>query len=173
MLLRRVVLVVLSFTLATVALGCTAEVAEKEEEKETTGTAGPIAPPATKFDFEVLEGAWSVTTTLVSIDNPTMTPAADQPGAQWATTVDGEVMTLVTDLHEYAGTLTSSGASEWSYEAVALYEDEDGATWTSTITVRATQDGDNAFTATMEGTIDSDADGHLYTATWNVIATRM
>lgn len=167
---------VLALTLVIVlALGLSACAATAPDESADV-TPEPAAPaePAEAPDFSYLTGTWSVTTELTSIDNAAMTPAADQPGATWECVVNGDTMQLITDRHEYSGTIRPEAEDGWAYEASATFTDEDGHTWTSTITVSAapTGAGLNAFAGGMTGSIDSDIDGHLYTATWDIVGTR-
>lgn len=149
--------------------GCSSPKSEVDTGEQPEVTS--VIPSET--EMPVLTGAWEVTTVLTDIDVPAMTPAADQPGAEWTCTVDGDAMTLVTDQHTYDGTLTfdDSGGS-WVYDAAASYTDADGTVWTSTIVVRATQNGSDAFTGTMDGEIASDGDGHLYSAVWDITGAR-
>ncbi|MBN1193511.1 MAG: hypothetical protein JXA36_07480, partial [Coriobacteriia bacterium] len=153
------------------AFGCTSE-PEPTEPAETKDDAG--ATSAEPRDLTYLTGTWTVTTELVEIDEPAMTPAADQPGTTWKCVVDGENMTLTTDRHEYTGSLTPMGDNGWVYEATATFTDEDGYTWTSTIMVNGSSPAgdDDTFSAAMSGSIDSDAEGHLYTARWTVEGAR-
>src|SRR5574340_7520 len=135
-----------ALVLALSLVGC-----KPTESPGASGTTGPSAAEpetAVEADLSYLTGAWSVTTTLTDIDNSAMTMAADQPGAQWSCEVDGTTMKLLTDQHEYTGTLKAQGANGWTYGAEATFIDESGYTWTSSIKVRATQDGDDSFTCT-------------------------
>lgn len=173
--MRKTALIVLALVLAlTPAFGCVVKDQEPSEEPEAgEGTSEHIEETGQDdVDWSALDGTWQVTTELVDIDNTEMTPAADRPGATWTCAVDGATMTLTTDQHEYAGVLKPAIGENWRYDASAEYTDEDGATWTSIITVQAQMDGDDSFAGTMEGTIESDVDGHLYTATWNIVGTR-
>jgi hypothetical protein len=83
-------------------------------------------------------------------------------------------MKLVTDQHEYTGSLTPVGDTGWVYDASATFTDEDGYTWVSTILVNASCPSGNldTFEAGMSGTIDSATEGHLYTANWTVVGER-
>lgn len=141
-------------------------------ESGTPDTSQDSEPIETR-DFTYLTGAWTVETELTEIDNPAMTAAADQPEAQWECTVDGTTMRLITSLHEYEGTLTPEDGG-WVYEAAATFLDDTGATWTSTIEVhgKPTSTDLDSFAGGMTGTLESDADGHLYTATWDVEGAR-
>ena len=174
--LRRLLLVALTLVLALAAFGCAAE----DEPSSTSAEPKETAPDdagedsAEPADLTYLTGTWTVTTELVEIDEPAMTPAADQPGATWTCAVDGETMTLTTDQHEYTGTLTAVGEGGWIYNAQATFTDEDGYTWISTILVNGSSEpGDlDTFGAAMSGSIDSDVEGHLYTARWTVEGAR-
>jgi hypothetical protein len=141
----------------------------ESEETDTDEDPEPIETP----DFSYLTGAWTVGTELTEIDDPAMTAAADQPEAQWECTVNGNAMRLITSLHEYEGTLTPEDGG-WVYEATATFLDDTGATWTSTIAVhgKPTSTDLDSFAGAMTGTIESDVDGHLYTATWDIEGTR-
>jgi len=70
------------------------------------------------------------------------------------------------------GDVTVDGPTSWIYDGTSQYVDSDGSTWTSTIKVSAANLDDDAFTGIMTGTIESDTDGHLYTADWAVVANR-
>jgi len=170
--LRRVAHVAFVLVLAMTALGCASgtDAPVEPSATESTGTgAASIQPP----DFSYLTGTWAVTTKLVEIDNEMMRPAADQPGATWDCIVAGSAMTLVTDRHEYTGTLRPEAEGGWVYDASATYTDEDGYTVTSTITVSGKPISAelNAFVGGMTGTITTD-DGHLYTARWDIEGRR-
>ena len=178
---RRVALVALALVLALVAFGCTSEPEPAEEpsatepagtepaESDDTGTSSAEAR-----DLSYLTGTWTVTTELIEIDNEMMRPAADQPGATWQCEVTGDSMTLLTDQHEYTGSLTPVGETGWTYNATATFTDEDGYTWVSTLLVNASSPGEDLdeFEAAMSSTIDSDVEGHLYTARWTVEGKR-
>lgn len=170
--LRRISLIALALVVALAAAGCTSAT-------EPTGDSSATEPgetgvgPAETLDFSYLAGTWTVTTELVEIDNEMMRPAADQPGAAWDCVVTGTAMTLVTDRHEYTGTLRPEAEGGWVYEASSTFTDEDGYTVTSTITVSSkpiSADLD-AFVGGMTGTITTD-DGHLYTARWGIEGRR-
>jgi len=172
--MRKTTLIVLALALALApAFGCVKaddETPGPETGEDTTEHNEETGPD--DVDWSALDGTWQVTTELVDIDNTEMTPAADQPGATWTCAVDGAAMTLATDQHEYTGVLKDAAGEGWRYDATAEFADEDGATWTSIITVQAQMTGDDSFEGTMEGTIESDVDGHLYTATWDIVGTR-
>ena len=174
---HRIALLVLTLVLALAAFGCTPE---SEPPGESSGTEPAEAEDdagstsAEPRDLSYLTGTWTVTTELVEIDEPAMTPAADQPGATWSCVVAGESMTLTTDQHEYTGSLTPIGDDGWVYDATATFTDDDGYTWVSTIMVNGSSSvgDDDTFSAAMSGSIDSDAEGHLYTARWTVEGKR-
>ncbi len=170
---RRVTLVVLALSLAFGSFGCIVKDAGPGETEPTSAeTHDESAQRAEGIDPAILEGRWVVATTLTDIDNEEFWFLGDKPSAQWECTLDGAVMEMQTVDNRYSGVVKSNG-NDWVYEGLATYTDEDGATWTSTIVVRATQDGDDSFTGEMEGSIDSDADGHLYTGTWELVGERM
>ena len=164
----------LGLILAVGSLGCSAEPEATDPEPPADEIGGQDAAPVEAPDFSYLTGTWTVATELTEIDNAAMTPAADRSGATWECVVEGSTMTLLTDVHEYTGTLTPEAEGGWKYAASATYTDEDGYTWTSTITVngKPTNTDLNSFAGGMTGSIDSDVDGHLYTATWSVEAQR-
>jgi hypothetical protein len=83
-------------------------------------------------------------------------------------------MTLRTDQHEYTGSLVPMGDDGWVYDASATFTDEDGYTWTSTLLVNASSPpgDDDAFSAAMSGSSNSDVEGHLYSARWTVEGER-
>jgi hypothetical protein len=170
--IRRVLSLALVF-LVLFAFGCASGEPADSPSPEATSTV-PTGSASPAPDLSYLTGTWAVSTELTSIDNPMMTPAADKPGAQWECSVSGPSMTLTTDQHEYQGTLRTEAGDGWVYTAAAPYVDEDGATWTSSIEVHArpTSGSRDAWTGTMTGTIESDVDGHLYTATWDIAGTR-
>lgn len=172
--LRHALLALLALALAFGSLGCTAaeEPSAEPAPAETSDDTG--AASAETRDLAYLTGTWTVTTELVEIDNAEMTPAADQPGATWECTVAGDTMTLRTDRHEYTGSLVPMGDDGWVYDASATFTDEDGYTWTSTLLVNASSPpGDSdTFSAAMSGSIDSDVEGHLYSARWTVEGAR-
>lgn len=172
--MRYLVLVTLVFALALASLGgCATKDGDRSGPGASDQTSDSVEPTGQAgIGFSFLDGTWRVSTDLVTIDNPGMTPAADRPGATWSCVVDDTVMTLLTDQHEYTGALSSAPDGGWRYDATAQYVDEDGATWTSTIGVQAHMTGDDSFAGTMEGTIESGAEGHLYTATWDITGTR-
>ncbi|MDO8847079.1 MAG: hypothetical protein Q7W51_01645 [Coriobacteriia bacterium] len=167
--LRRLLLVALSLVLALVAFGCEPAPSETPTSSEPAESPGESAED---IDPAILEGRWTVATTLTDIDNEEYRFLGDQPSAQWECAVVGPVMQMQMNDDRYSGVVESNG-NDWVYEGSAAYADEDGATWTSTIVVRATQDGSDAFTGVMEGSIDSGVDGHLYTGTWELVGTRM
>lgn len=173
---RRIALMALALVLALAAFGCASEPEPATEpsgtepaEADDTGAAS-----AEERDLSYVTGTWTVTTELVDIDNEVMRPAADQPGATWQCEVSGDSMTLLTDQHEYTGSLTPVGETGWMYNATATFTDEDGYTWVSTIIVNASCPAGvlDTFEAAMSGTIDSDTEGHLYTARWTVEGVR-
>jgi len=167
--MQKLATVLLALIVVFAMVGCSSSEPDADTG-EQPGITEPISPEA---EMPVLTGAWEVTTVLTDIDIPAMTPAADQPGAQWTCTVDGGSMTLVTDQHTYTGSFESNDSGgTWVYDAASTYTDADGTAWTSTILVRATQDNADAFTGTMEGEISSDADGHLYSAVWDITGAR-
>lgn len=173
---HRVALVALSLALAVTAFGCASEPEPAEEPSATEpADAGDLGATTVKpIDAAYLTGTWTVTTELVEIDNEMMRPAADQPGATWTCAVEGDTMTLATDQHEYTGRIGVVAQTGWVYDASATFTDEDGYTWVSTIVVNANSpDGDlDEFEGAMSGTIDSDSEGHLYTARWTVEGKR-
>lgn len=179
--LRRIALIAFALVLALTAFGCASEPEPAEEPSATEpGRSGPAeaettgTPSAGPRDLSYLTGTWRVTTTLVDIDNEMMRPAADQPGATWQCVVKDGSMTLLTDQHEYTGSLTPVGETGWTYDATATYTDEDGYIWVSTILVDAScPSGDlDTFEAAMTGTIDSGTEEHLYTARWTAVGVR-
>ena len=167
--MQKLAAVLLALFVVFAMVGCSSPKSEVDtgEQPEFTESISPeTAMPA-------LTGAWEVTTVLTDIDVPAMTPAADQPGAQWTCTVAGDSMTLVTDQHTYTGSFDSDELNgSWVYDAATTYTNADGTVWTSTILVRATQVNADAFTGTMEGEISSDVDGHLYSAVWDITGAR-
>jgi hypothetical protein len=168
-------IVLLSLTLLLGLSACDAAPGPDQlEETPSPPTPAPATAPAESPDFSYLTGTWTVTTTLTDIDNAMMTGAANQPGATWSCEVTGDTMTLLTDRHEYEGTLTPEADNGWVYEASATFTDEDGYTWTSTIEVhgKPTSTGLDSFVGTMTGSIDSDDEGHLYTAEWGIEGVR-
>ncbi|MDZ4166616.1 MAG: hypothetical protein U1E08_02830 [Coriobacteriia bacterium] len=169
---RTVQALTIVFVLALGLSACAAT--ESAKPADVTPEPAATVEPEEEPDFSYLTGTWSVTTDLTGIDNAAMTPAADQPGATWECIVSGDTMVLLTDRHEYSGTLRPEADSGWSYEASATFTDEDGHTWTSTIMVSAKPTGldFSTFAGGMTGSIDSDIDGHLYTATWDIVGTR-
>lgn len=170
---HRATLALLALSLAFGSLGCIVKDAGPGETEPTSAEPhDESAQQAEGIDPAVLAGRWVVATTLVDIDNEEYRFLGDKPSAQWECTVDGAVMEMQTVDNLYSGVVKSNG-DDWVYEGLAEYTDEDGATWTSTIVVRATQDGDNNFTGEMEGSIDSDAGGHLYTGTWDIVGERL
>jgi len=172
--LRHALLALLALALASGTFGCAAA-EEPSVEPAPAGTSTDAgAASAETRDLTYLTGTWSVTTELVEIDNAEMTPAADQPGATWECEVAGDTMTLRTDRHEYTGSLVPIGDNGWVYDASATFTDEDGYTWTSTLLVNASSPpgDDDTFSAAMSSSIDSDAEGHLYSARWTVEGER-
>lgn len=170
--LRHVALVTLVLLLALAAFGCEPATPDVLLEDDTAVPHDESAEVAEDVDWEFLEGRWVCDTTLVDIDNEEFRFLGDKPSAQWECAVDGAVMQMQTVDHLYSGVLKGT-ADAWVYEGLAEFTDEDGATWTSTIVVRADQQDVDHFTAEMEGSIDSDIDGHLYTGTWDIAAERM
>ncbi len=166
--LARTFVFALAAVLTLSALGCAAEPAPPAPAPAAEESA--VEPS----DFSYLTGRWAVTTMLTSIDNELMRMAADQPGAQWECEVDGATMRLLTDQHEYIGSLSPEADGGWVYEAEATFTDEDGYTVTSAITVsgKPTSNSLDTFAGGMTGTISSDVDGHLYTATWDILGAR-
>lgn len=171
-------LLALVLVLSLAVVGCSPDPGDTSADEDPASESGtpdtdensePIETP----DFSYLTGAWTVGTELTKIDDPAMTAAADQPEAQWECTVNGNAMRLITSLHEYEGTLTPENGG-WVYEATAIFLDDTGATWTSTIEVhgKPTSTDLDSFAGGMTGTLESDADGHLYTATWDIEGTR-
>ncbi len=162
---HRMALFALALVLALVTFGC------EPTPSETPASPEP-AEQAEDIDPTILEGRWVVATTLTDIDNEEFRFLGDKPSAQWECAVVGPVMQMQTVDSLYSGVVESKG-DDWVYQASAAFIDEDGATWTSTIVVRATQDGNDAFTGEMQGSIDSEVDGHLYTGTWELVGERM
>lgn len=165
--MRRPSLALLGLVLLVAVAGCAPSGGEPETRVVEVVPARP--------NLSYLTGSWAVTTELTSIDNAEMTAAATQPDATWECAVIGDEMTLVTDKREYVGTLTPEPDDEWVYAASTTYADEDGHTWTVTIEVRGMPtDVDLAsWAGVMTASIDSDVDGHLYTATWDLTANRI
>lgn len=171
-------IVLLALALVLSGLGCSKEPestapapsVDETAEQETPSEEAPVEAP----DLSYLTGTWTVATELAEIDNAAMTPAADQPGATWECVVVGDTMQLNTDRHEYTGMLTSEADGGWLYEASATFTDEDGHAWTSTIEVHGKPENASldSFVGSMTGSNDSDIDGHLYTATWDLEGTR-
>ncbi len=158
----------LCVVLAVVLPGCSMPEQTTDVSMDDEPSASETAGETEGEEFEWLNGGWTVTTELIDIDNTMMTSAADQPGAEWECIVEGSAMTLLTDRHEYSGELSGSSDGDWAYEGVSTYTDEEGTVWTSDITVTAARDSEDSFSGQMEGTISSDAYGHLYTATWDI-----
>lgn len=176
MLSRRLLRALLSLALALTTFGCTSEPdADSSAEPAPAETSEPADyASANPRELTYLTGTWTVTTELVDIDNAAMTAAADQPGATWECKVSGDTMTLRTDQHEYTGSLVPIGDNGWVYDASATFRDEDGYTWTSTMLLNASSppDDNDTFSAAMSSSIDSDVEGHLYSARWTVDGTR-
>jgi hypothetical protein len=169
---HRVTLALLTLVLGLAVFGCEPAPPEALTNPESTETREESAQQTEGIDPAVLQGRWVVETTLTDIDNDEFWFLGDKPSAQWECAVNGAAMQMQTADNLYSGVVKSDG-DDWVYEGLASYKDEDGATWTSTIVVRATQDGEDNFTGEMEGSIDSDADGHLYTGTWELVGQRM
>ena len=174
------VLALLVLMLSLALVGCSdspdTEPTDAGQPADDVGAEESEAPEASTeaTDFSYLTGRWTVTTELTEIDNAMMTIAADQPGATWECTVSGNTMHMVTEAgHEYDGSLSPEGDNGWVYEATATYTDEGGSTWISTIEVHAKpMSSTDAFVGGMIGSIDSDTDGHLYKATWDIEGQR-
>jgi hypothetical protein len=184
--MRRSLIALLLITVLALALGLSAcGGSEEPEESEPAvaeaadGTNEALSEPPVEMpeepmdtaDFSDLTGTWTVSTVLTEIDNPAMTPAADQPGATYEWSVSGDSMTMLTEEHRYEGLLMPEGDG-WVYHAVATYVDETGTEWTSTIELHGTMVDDDAFTGELIGTIDSAGEGHLYTAHWDIDGVR-
>lgn len=170
--LRRISLIALALVVALAAAGCTSATEPAGDSSATAPDKTSVAPAGAP-DFSYLAGTWTVTTKLAEIDNEMMRPAANQPGATWDCVVTGTAMALVTDRHEYTGTLRPEAEGGWVYEASSTFTDEDGYTVTSTITVsgKPISTDLDAFVGGMTGTITTD-DGHLYTARWDIEGRR-
>jgi len=125
----------------------------------------------TTNDFSFLNGSWVIDQTLEGIDNEERRPLADIPSARWECSVDGDAMTIQTLNFTYAGQITAEGDG-WAYEGSASFEDDKGESWTATLEVHATMEGEDTFGGTMERSIDSDVRGHDYAATWGIIGKR-
>ncbi|MGB4440920.1 MAG: hypothetical protein WBJ62_01695 [Coriobacteriia bacterium] len=164
--------------------GCDAAQPEDAAETETGAEPGTntevVADPAGDDDgFEYLEGSWDLATALTDIDNAMMTAAAGQPGAVWESVIiEGDTIAFTSYnsadqavKHDYAGTIEAENGG-WLVNASATYTDETGAIWTSTIEVHGNPTGDDSFGGYMVGSIDSDTDGHLYRATWDITGMR-
>ena len=146
-----------------------------ESEEPDGGSATPPQTEQTEpagFDLNLLTGSWAVSTELTSIDNAAMTPAADKPGGTWVCAVNGSEVTLVFDDVTYEGTAVADGVAGWVFDGTAEYVDDEGRTWTSTIRVSSAMVNDDAFTGIMDATIESDTDGHLYTADYSIVGNR-
>lgn len=174
MTLRRALLVLLALALAAGTFGCiAADPGPVESESPSAEPPDEAEEAVEEIDFSHLGGRWASETTLVDIDNEAFWFLGDKPGAQWECTVDGATMQMQTADHLYTGVLKAQGDTRWVYEGLAEYTDEDGATWTSTMVIRAVQQDDDHFSGEFEASIDSDVDGHLYTGTWEFTAKRM
>jgi hypothetical protein len=174
MLLRRTLLALFALTLVLGSFGCVVKDAGPEETEPTSAEPHDEAAEAIEdVDWSVLNGRWVSDTTLVDIDNEGFWFLGDKPSAQWECTVNGAEMQMQTVEHLYTGLLMTRGGSGWVYEGRASFVDEDGATWTSTMVIRAEQQDDDHFSGEFEASIDSDVDGHLYTGTWDFTAERL
>lgn len=174
MLLRRALLVVLALALAFGTFGCIVKDAGPEETEPGSAEPHDEAEEAVEdVDFSYLNGRWVSDTTLVDIDNEEFRFLGDKPSAQWECTVDGATMQMQTVDNLYTGVLKPRGDTQWVYEGLAEYTDEDGATWTSTMLITAEQQDDGHFSGEFEASIDSSVDGHLYTGRWEFTAERM
>jgi len=169
--MSRFLLVILGLILFLAIAGCSA--ITSPPRRPAPPPPSPVAP-AEEPDFSFLTGTWSMTTELTSIDNPVMAAAAEQPTDTWACVVTGDTMVLVTDRREYSGTLAPEAESGWVYEAKAAFTDEDGYTWTSAIEVhgKPTSLDFGSFAGGMTDSIETADEGHLYTATWDILGTR-
>jgi hypothetical protein len=107
---------------------------------------------------------------LVEIDDPALAESATPTDAAWVIDATGTQMYVFTKRYDYFGTVTPDGDG-WVYEgSSSMLDDESGVTWTSTMVLRVPAGTESGFSGTIELSEQSDADGQLYTGTWNITA---
>jgi len=169
--MNRLVILALVLLCLLLVLGSCGSSSPESGEPEGGSATQPAAEPA-GLDLNILTGSWAVSTALQSIDNPAMTPAADKPGGTWVCGVNGSDMTLVFDEVTYEGKVVADTPTGWDYDGSSQYVDDEGRTWTSTVHVSCAMVSNDAFTGIMDATIESDTDGHLYTASYSIVGNR-
>jgi hypothetical protein len=178
------IVLVLALALALLgAVGCSsAEEPQDEATEQAEETASDEAESTTSEDDAEhwMNGMWGVEFTLVTVDpdQDWARTAADQPYAEWESTVEGGEMTIVAETNTaqtvtYEAPLTENADGTLSFDARDEWTDDDGVVWTSHIVVDITQVDDSSFTAEQWGEISSDSDGVLYTATWNAVGSKI
>ncbi|MRS12557.1 MAG: hypothetical protein EG823_05745 [Actinobacteria bacterium] len=171
---RRLLFVLLALALAAFSFGCfVTDSGPERTQPPPVRVRDEAEGPVEDVDFSHLNGRWASETTLIDIDNEEFWFLGDKPSAQWECTVNGAEMQMQTVDNLYTGVLKPRGDTQWVYEGLAQYTDEDGASWTSTMLINAVQQDDDHFSGEFEASIDSDADGHLYTGRWEFTAERM
>lgn len=173
-LMRRVAgLMAVVLMLALVGCGpVPEEITEQDATSEQTEAVDPGQPglesasPADPADFSYLAGTWLLTATLTDIDRPAMQGRADalMQQQQWECTLDGTDMTIVTDTHTYVGKIEPAIGHGWVFTGTAELTDEDGVSWSNSLTLQGVPAGDDAIAGTMALSVDSESLGHSYTA---------
>ena len=182
----RFTLIILGLIAALAVLGMTAcssaeEPADEATEQTEETTSNEATGAASADDGEHwVNGTWGVEFTLVSVDPDAdwARAAADQPYAEWESTVEGGQMTIVAETTTeqtvtYMAPLTENADGTLHFDASDEWTDEGGVVWTSHIVADLAPIDDSSFTAEQWGEISSDSDGVLYTATWTAVGSKI
>lgn len=140
-------------------------------EDPASDPATVTAPSAHSASFSYLEGVWSVTASLIQIDDPGLAGTATPPSGRWELVVLGDSMTANLPGLRYEGLIETENEG-WSYLGFVTGTSETGEMLMGTLEFRGTLTGDDSFSGSAIQSVDASADTPGYSVRWDLTGAR-